>query len=174
MNTGIQRSSATPFGAWTTTSPVGSGTVGKSQPRKDMTRVMAAHGAPYVAQASPHLWKDLMRKVEKALSVDGPSFINVLVPCPRGWRTDVELGIGLCEVAVDTCIWPLYEVEDGRWRLNHKPRVKKPCVDWLKLQGRFDHLLRPENAGALAGQQGQIDDAWESLLAQCNAPQRGA
>lgn len=120
MNTGIQRSSATPFGSWTTTSPVGSLTGGKLERRKDLTRIIAAHGIPYAAQASPHLWKDLMRKVEMALAVDGPSFINVLSPCPRGWRSEPEATIELGKLAVDTCVWPLYEVDHGEWSLSHR------------------------------------------------------
>lgn len=167
MNTGIQRSSATPSGAWTTTSPVGTLLKGKDQPRKDITRIVEAHGAPYVAQASPHLWKDLMRKVDRALSTDGLSFLNVQVPCPRGWRSEPDAGIELCRLAVETCVWPLYEVEHGRWKLNHVPRVKKPYVEWLKPQGRFAHLFKRENAALLENLQAQVDERWEWLLSQC-------
>lgn len=169
MNTGIQRSSATLPGTWTTTSPVGKVTAGKEQTRKDMTRVIAAHGTPYVAQTSPHLWKDLMRKVERALEVDGPTFLNVLSPCPRGWRYDAELGIELGKVAVETCLWPIYEVDKGKWKLNQKPRVKKPVEEWLKLQGRFSHLNQPAHKDTVARVQRDIDESWQSLLALCEA-----
>ncbi len=172
MNTGIQRSSASPLGTWTTTSPVGTHIPGKPQPRKDMTRIIAAHGAPYVAQTSPHLWKDLMRKVERALETDGPTFINVLAPCPRGWRTPDEVGIELGRIAVETCVWPVYEVDHGVWKLNHRPREKKPVEEWLKTQGRFGHLLRPENQRLLESYQAEVDRAWAELLAVCDGPGR--
>ncbi|MFH1140092.1 MAG: thiamine pyrophosphate-dependent enzyme [Chloroflexota bacterium] len=174
MNTGIQRSSASPIGAWTSTSPVGTQIIGKTQPRKDLTRIIAAHGAPYVAQASPHLWKDLMRKVEKALETDGPTFINVLSACPRGWRTPDDAGLLLGKVAADTCVWPLYEVEYGVWKLNHRPREKKPVEEWLKLQGRFSHLLRPENRHVLERYQAEVDREWAGLLAACGGAGKAA
>ncbi|MDP7532210.1 MAG: thiamine pyrophosphate-dependent enzyme [SAR202 cluster bacterium] len=169
MNTGIQRSSATLPGTWTTTSPFSETIPGKLQPRKDMTAIVAAHGVPYVAQASPHLWKDLMRKVETALAAAGPSFINLLAPCPRGWRTEAEIGIRLGTLAVETCVWPIYEVTDGVWKLNSKPREKKPVTEWLKLQGRFSHLMRPGREADIEYIQKQIDRSWESLLARCEA-----
>ncbi|MFQ5860048.1 MAG: thiamine pyrophosphate-dependent enzyme [Dehalococcoidia bacterium] len=167
MNTGIQRSSAALFGTWTTTSPVGRRVLGKPQGRKDLTRIVAAHGAPYVAQASPHLWKDLKRKVARALQTDGPTFINVLAPCPRGWRSDPELGVELGRVAVETCVWPIYEVDHGVWRLNHKPRGKKPVTEWLAVQGRFSHLLQPSHKDTLDQLQREVDEAWDHLLAMC-------
>ncbi|MBI4200206.1 MAG: pyruvate ferredoxin oxidoreductase [Chloroflexi bacterium] len=169
MNTGIQRSSASPLGTWTTTTPVGTRMTGKPQPRKDLTRIVAAHGVPYAAQASPHLWKDFMRKVEKALGTDGPTFINVLAPCPRGWRTPDDLGIQLGRVATETCVWPIYEVDQGVWKLNHRPREKRPVVEWLKVQGRFLHLLRPENRHLLELCQAEVDRSWTSLQAACGA-----
>ena len=172
MNTGIQRSSASPLGAWTTTSPVGTKVLGKPQPRKDLTRIIAAHGAPYVAQASPHLWKDLMRKTERALEVDGPTFLNVLAPCPRGWRSPDEIGIQLGRVATATCVWPIYEVDNGVAKLNHRPREKKPVEEWLELQGRFGHLLRPENRHLLERYQAGVDKAWAELLAACDDSSR--
>ncbi len=164
MNTGIQRSSASPIGTWTTTSPVGKAIPGKSQPRKNMTRIVAAHGIPFVAQASPHLWKDYMRKVEKALSMDGPTFINVLTPCPRGWRTESDESIELGRLAADTCVWPIYEVEHGQWTLNHRPRNKKPVMEWIKSQGRFRHLLSPGNEWVVKQFQEEVDREWEELL----------
>ena len=121
MNTGIQRSSATPFGAHTTTSPAGEAVPGKQQFRKDMTAVMAAHGIPYVAQAAPSRWRDLMQKTRKAVDCGGPAFMNVLASCNRGWRHGTDETIELTQLAVDTCYWPLFEVVDGEWRLSYRP-----------------------------------------------------
>ena len=151
MNTGFQRSSATPAGAWTTTSPVGRTRRGKSGHSKNLTEIMVAHRIPYVAQASPHDPRDLMRKAAKALAVDGPSFINVLSPCPRGWRTEGAESMTLARLAADTCYWPLFEVEDGRYRLTYRPKRKLPVSAWLELQGRFDHMARPGGEASRGG-----------------------
>ena len=167
MNTGIQRSSATPSGTWTTTSPVGGVLPGKGERRKDLTRIIAAHDVAFAAQASPHFWKDLMRKVEKALTVDGPTFINTLSPCPRGWRSEPSATIELGRIAVDTCMWPLYEVDQGEWKLSYRPRKKLPITDWFKEQGRFSHLLRSENQILLNELQSQTDQDWNELLLRC-------
>lgn len=167
MNTGIQRSSATPKGTETSTTPAGRVIPGKPQPRKDITEIMAAHDLPYVAQASPSHWRDLEAKAAKALKIKGPTFINTLSPCPRGWRSDVSDTIELTRLAVDTCYWPLYEVEDGKYRLNHRPKEKKPFHLWLERQGRFHHLFKPENEPIVAELQGEIDRHWEMLLRRC-------
>ena len=167
MNTGIQRSSATPFGAWTTTSPVGKEAPGKTQHRKDITAIFAAHNIPFVAQAAPHAWRDLMSKAKKAVAADGPSFINVIVPCQRGWRYAPGDTIELSQLAVDTCVWSLYEVVDGEWRLNYYPNPKKPVTDWLKSQGRFQHLLKPENKHVVDILQTEVDREWTKLLERC-------
>lgn len=165
MNTGIQRSSATPRGADTTTTPVGKMMPGKRGQRKDLTKIMAAHDIPYVAQVSPAHWNDLYQKAEKAFAVDGPAFINALAPCPRGWRYDPKDTIELCRLAVDTCFWPLYEIVDGRVRITYKPREKKPVTEFLKVQGRFRHLFQPGNEGLLEEIQKDVDRKWEELLA---------
>lgn len=163
MNTGIQRSGATPFGAATTTSPAGKKIPGKTQQRKDLTQCMVAHRGPYVAQASPSHWNDLVKKAEKAFAAKGPAFLNVLSPCPRGWRTPSEDSIELARLAVETCYWPLYEVENGKYKITHTPRQKKPVSEWLKPQGRFKHLYKPENAHLLEEIQKTTDDEWEAL-----------
>ena len=168
MNTGIQRSSATPLWASTTTSPAGSVVKGKTRWRKDLTEIVAGHDIPYVAQASPHLWKDFLRKVDKALETEGPSFINVLAPCPKGWRTETDQSIELGRIAADTCVWPLYEVDGGTWRLSYRPRAKKPVTDWLDGQGRFAHLKRPENRDLVEQFQEAVDRSWEKLQSRCN------
>jgi pyruvate ferredoxin oxidoreductase beta subunit len=163
MNTGIQRSSATPFGANTTTCPAGDVIPGKPQQRKDLTRIMAAHGIPYVAQASPAHWMDLMKKVQKAFEIKGPKFLNVISPCNRGWRSRTDDAIMLSKLAVDTCYWPLYEVENGVTKITFKPKEKKPIVEFLKPQGRFKHLFAPENELMLKKIQENIDKEWELL-----------
>jgi len=164
MNTGIQRSSATPLGADTTTCPAGSVVPGKPQERKDLTKIMAAHGIPYVAQASPSHWSDLMKKVRKALEIKGPKFMNIIAPCNRGWRSMSNDAILLSRLAVETCYWPLYEIENGVTRVNVKPKEKKPLVDFLKPQGRFKHLFAPENEWLLKRAQEDVDKYWERLL----------
>lgn len=166
MNTGIQRSSATPKGAETTTSPVGKVQAGKPRSRKDLTKIVAAHNIPYVAQVSPAHWNDLYAKAEKAFAADGPAFLNAIAPCPRGWRHDSSETIEMCRLAVDTCFWPLYEVENGKIRVTYKPKEKKPLVEFLKRQGRFNHLFKPGNEGLLEELQQEVDRQWEALLAQ--------
>lgn len=167
MNTGIQRSSATPLGAHTTTSPAGSVIPGKPQLRKDLTAIMAAHDIPYVAQAAPSQWRDLMQKTRKAVNCGGPAFMNVLSSCNRGWRHGTDETIEITQLAVDTCYWPLYEVENGEWRLTYKPKEKIPVEEWLKRQGRFRHLFTPQNRHIIDELQAEVDRRWERLLKLC-------
>ncbi len=162
-NTGGQRSSATPLGASATTSPAGEKSYGKVQPRKDLTRIMAAHNIPYAAQASPHRWQDLYNKAKKAFEVEGPAFLNVLCPCPTEWKCDESQSVRMAQLAVETCAWPLYEVENGQYKINFKPKEKKPVLEWLKKQGRFRHLFKEENAGVVEEIQKQVDENWELL-----------
>ncbi len=164
MNTGIQRSSATPMGSNTTTSPAGEVIPGKEEWRKDLTRIVVAHNVPYAAQASPHNWKDLEKKAAKALAIKGPTFLNVMSPCPLGWYSKPEDSIQLAKLSTDTCYWPLYEVEDGVMKVTYKPREKKPIEDWLKPQGRFKHLFKPGGDVIIEKIQAQIDREWERLL----------
>jgi len=167
MNTGIQRSGATPLGAWTTTSPVGRVIPGKPRPRKDLTAIAAAHDIPYAAQASPHNWRDLMRKVRKAVAADGASFLNVLSSCNRGWRHPTDVTIEITRLAVDTCYWPLYEVEDGEWKLTYRPKEKLPIEEFLQPQGRFRHLFREENKHVIEKLQAEVDRKCQQLLKRC-------
>jgi pyruvate ferredoxin oxidoreductase beta subunit len=167
MNTGIQRSGATPLGAHTTTSPAGSVIPGKTQMRKDLTAIVAAHNIPYVAQAAPSQWKDLMEKTRKAVNCGGPAFLNVLSSCNRGWRHETYETLEITQLAVDTCYWPLFEVENGVWRLTYKPKEKLPVEEWLKRQGRFRHLFRPENRHLIDELQAEVDRRWEWLLFLC-------
>ncbi|MBI5206716.1 MAG: pyruvate ferredoxin oxidoreductase [Candidatus Firestonebacteria bacterium] len=168
MNTGIQRSSATPHGADTTTTPAGKVIHGKKEYRKDLTECMVAHDIPYVAQASPHNWRDLVQKAEKAFSVNGPAFINVISPCPRGWRYEANVSIQMAKLAVETCFWPLYEVENGVYKINYIPQEKKPILEWVKLQGRFRHLMRDDNKYIIDELQADLDRKWDSLLRKSN------
>jgi pyruvate ferredoxin oxidoreductase beta subunit len=132
-NTGGQRSSATPLGASATTSPAGTHSPGKLQWRKDLTKILTAHNIPYVAQASPSRWQDMYNKAKKAFEVEGPAFLNILCLCPTEWKYDESKGVELAKIAVDTCVWPLYEVENGNYKLNYKPKEKKSDEEWEEL-----------------------------------------
>ena len=165
MNTGVQRSSATPRGASATTSPAGKAIPGKPQDRKNLTEIVAAHGVPYVAQASVSNLIDLANKVERAMSYQGPKLINVLSTCPLGWRTRRDSAIPMAKLAVDTCYWPLYEVVEGVYKVNYKPKEKLPIEEWLKPQGRFRHLFKSEEGKKLIAElQAAVDRHWEELL----------
>jgi len=163
MNTGIQRSGATPQGAHTTTAPVGQVRPGKEQTSKDLTAIMAAHDLPYVAQASISYWNDFITKVQKALNTDEPTFINVLQPCRLGWGYDPADTLELARLAVETCAWPVYEVVGGNYRITRKPREKKPLTEFLKRQSRFRHLFSAENRPFLESLQADVDRKWEKL-----------
>ncbi|MBO6161710.1 MAG: pyruvate ferredoxin oxidoreductase [Eubacterium sp.] len=165
MNTGIQRSSATPRYADTTTTPVGSVSNGKLQPRKDLAEIIAAHNIPYVAQSTfTPMMKDLYEKAEKAIYTPGAAFLNVMAPCPRGWRYDTADIANICKLAIDTCYWPLFEVVEGKWILNYEPKKKLPIEDFLRVQGRFKHLFKPGNEELLVQFQQEVDKRWEDLL----------
>lgn len=170
MNTGIQRSSATPKGTDTTTSPAGKVVPGKKEFQKDLTSIMVAHRIPYVAQTSPSNWRDLTSKVEKALNTEGPSFINILSPCPLGWRHKSDESLELARIAVETCFWPLYEVENGVYKLSYKPKEIRPITDWLTPQGRFRHLSEPKNKHIIDELQQEISKRWQELLKKCGEP----
>jgi pyruvate ferredoxin oxidoreductase beta subunit len=169
MNTGVQRSGATPFGANTTTSPVGADSFGKAQRRKDMTAIAVGHHVPYVAQAVASHWYDLSRKVEAAIAVDGPAFLNVLTDCPVGWGHEPRLMPRVLNAAVDSRFWPLYEVVDGRYALSYDPEHPIPVADWLRLQKRFAHLLEQSARVRLDEIQKQVDSDWNDLLARCTS-----
>ncbi len=169
MNTGIQRSGATPFGASTKTAPAGKMHQGKEEFKKDLVAVVAGHKIPYVAQASPSNWPDLMKKAKKAFEVDGPAFLNVISPCIPGWGYSMKDTVKLAKLAVDTCFWPLYEVENQEWKLNYDPGDKKvPLSEWMKPQARFRHMFKPENAELLKKAQEHIDAEWERLKKRCS------
>lgn len=169
MNTGIQRSGATFTGTWTTTTPAGQAIPGKLEWRKDMTAIVAAHGIPYVAQAAVHHWKDLMTKVRKAEAASGPAFINVLSPCNRGWRHEPDQTMEISRLAVESGIWPLYEVTDGTWKLSGGARKKVPVRDYLAAQGRFRHITNGQHDEVIDHIQKKVDAEWQQLQNRCSA-----
>ena len=165
MNTGIQRSSATPHFADTTTTPAGKVIPGKMQVRKDLTEVMEAHHLPYVAQtAAVGNFKDLYEKAEKAIYTEGATFLNVLAPCPRGWGYPTDELMNINKLAVDTCYWPLYEVEHGKYRITYKPAKKLPIEEFLRPQRRFKHMFAPGNEWMIEEFQKEVDKRWNELL----------
>ena len=165
MNTGIQRSSATPKFADTTTSPAGKVLPGKMQSRKDLTKIMVSHHLPYVAQTVGYLnFKDLYEKSEKAIYTEGPTFLNVLSPCPRGWGYPTDMLMHINKLAVETCYWPLYEVVDGKYKINYKPSKKLPIEEFLRPQKRFKHLFKPGNEWMIEAFQKEVDARWQELL----------
>lgn len=171
MNTGIQRSGGTPLGAWTTTSPAGKKIPGKPQLKKPIADIMVAHEMPYVATASPFYWRDLLTKVRRGLEVEGPAFLHVIAPCPRGWRHDTSKSIEISRLAVETCVFPLWEAVDGEYKLSApsklialRPERKKPVREYLKLQGRFRHLFTPEFEYLIDKIQEIVNKRWQKLL----------
>ena len=167
MNTGVQRSGATPFGASTTTSPSGEVGLGKLQERKDMTAIAVAHHVPYVAQATASHWFDLAQKADRAAAALGPAFLNVLSDCPVGWGHEPRQFKHVLDAAVETRFWPLYEVVNGEYSLTYEPAERVPVEEWLKGQKRFAHLLDPKNADLLRHVQKRVDSDWDKLLALC-------
>ncbi|UCC34033.1 MAG: pyruvate ferredoxin oxidoreductase [Candidatus Bathyarchaeota archaeon] len=171
MNTGIQRSGGTPHGAWTTTSPAGRVIPGKPEYKKPIADIILAHGIPYLATASPAYWRDLITKTRRGLEVDGPAFLHVLAPCPRGWRYDTSKTIEIAKLAVETCVFPLWEAIEGECTLSPpskaialKPERQKPIKDYLKTQGRFRHLFKPEFEQVIDEIQDIVNRRWKLLL----------
>jgi pyruvate/2-oxoacid:ferredoxin oxidoreductase beta subunit len=163
MNTGIQRSSATPYGAWTTTTPVKHF---KTRPKKDIVAIMAAHRIPYIATASVSHPEDFYKKMLKARDIKGTRFFHVFAPCPTGWKSRPEDSVKLARMAVQNGLFPLYEITDGEnWTLNLKLKDKKPIIDYIRLQGRFRHLGETE----LQAMQDEVDRKWNKLLKNCGA-----
>jgi pyruvate ferredoxin oxidoreductase beta subunit len=162
MNTGIQRSSSTPFGAATTTSPAGKVKPGQVTWKKNMPEIAVAHNIPYVATACPSYPFDLMEKIKKAAKVEGPAYVHILSVCPTGWRLPPELAIRAGRLAVETGIFPLYEVEEGKYRLSVEVPERRPVEDYLKIQGRFRHLT-PDLIEKI---QKHVDKKYNNLLAK--------
>ena len=160
MNTGIQRSSSTPYGASTTTAPAGKKSIGQVTWKKNMPLIAAAHNIPYVATACPSYPFDLMDKVKKAADTDGPAYVHIFSVCPTGWRTSPEMGIEIGKLAVQTGVFPLYEVENGKYKLSMKVANRKPVQDYLKPQGRFRHLSEDD----IKLIQERTDEEYEKLV----------
>ena len=179
MNTGIQRSGGTPKYAATTTSPAGEVIPGKTESKKPIADIMVAHRIPYVATATPAHWMDFMKKVRKGLEVNGPGFIHSLSSCDRGWRHDNAISIEVLRRAVDTCYFPLWEwtpetgyvLTDRSLVIARNPSLKQPIERFVEVQGRFRHLMKPENKEKLKELQEYVDKVWEDLLKRAsNAP----
>jgi len=166
MNTGIQRSSATPKGASTTTAPAGKERYGKQEKRKNLTEIVAAHEIPYVAQASISHLQDLSDKADKAIHRDGPAFLNVLSTCQLGWRIPPKDAVKVAQKGVDTCFWPLYEVDEGEYNITYEPKEKLPVEEWLEPQKRFAALFKTGNEEVVKEIQEDIDRDWEKLQAK--------
>ncbi|UCE19764.1 MAG: 3-methyl-2-oxobutanoate dehydrogenase subunit beta [Gemmatimonadota bacterium] len=159
MNTGIQRSSATPWGAWTTTTPVRHF---KNRPKKDIMMVMAAHKIPYAATATVAFPDDLVAKVQKAKTIHGTRFLHILSPCPPGWKIPSEIAIRLARLAIETKIFPLYEIENGeKYTITRQPDGV-PVIEYLKFQGRFKHLTKSQ----MDDIQDMVEKEWENLLSK--------
>ena len=165
MNTGIQRSSSTPVHAATSTTPAGSAIPGKIQHKKDLTLIVMGHNIPYVAQTLPlGNFRDMSEKCERALYTKGAAFLNILAPCPRGWRYETPKLMEVAKLAVETCIWPLYEIVEGKLTLSYLPKNKLPVEDYMKLQGRYSHVLAKGNEHLVEEYQKQVDKEWQLLL----------
>jgi len=178
MNTGIQRSGGTPYGASTTTSQSGKAVPGKLEQKKPIADIMVAHDMPYVATASPYYWKDLITKARKGIEVNGPAFLHVFAPCPRGWRSDPSKSIELSRLAVETCVFPLWEAVNGEYQLSTPskvmalaPQKKKSVREYLQVQGRFRHLFTPQNEKMIDDIQRRTDEKWQRLLKKCGLAQ---
>jgi pyruvate ferredoxin oxidoreductase beta subunit len=164
MNTGIQRSSATPFGACTTTSPPGRFSIGNETWKKPIVEIVAAHRNPYAATASIGFVPDLKEKVKRALEKKNqPSFIHVHCPCPLGWKFKPSKTIEIAKLAVGTGMWMLHEIRNGDFRISKNVENRKPVEEYLKTQGRFAHLFKPDNKHIIKKIQDHVDNEWENM-----------
>ncbi len=164
MNTGYQRSAATPLHAETTTRPWVKNIHGNPTKRKNLTKIVEAHNIPFVAQAATAFDDDFMQKVKLGLATEGPAFIDVLSTCRLGWGHPSNMANELSRLAVETCYWPIYEIRNGRFRLNHRPKEPELIEKFLRYQKRFEHLLLPENAKELEEFKEEILSEWKTLV----------
>jgi pyruvate ferredoxin oxidoreductase beta subunit len=174
MNTGIQRSGGTPTGAATTTTPAGSVIPGKLERKKPIAEIILAHEIEYAATASPFYWKDMLTKVRKGLEVEGPAFLHIFAPCPRGWRSDPARTIEYSKLAVESCVFPLWEAVKGKRQLSIPsklialaPQKRKSVKEYLAGQGRFRHLFKPQNSHIIDEIQRNTDERWQKLIQKC-------
>lgn len=164
MNTGNQRSSATPFGASTETTPWGEKSFGKTEKRKDIMEIVKAHNVSYLAQANVAYLPDLRKKAKKAFATKGPKFLSVFSPCTNNWKFPTSQYVNVARLATETNFWPLFEIENGKYEINWATEKRKPIEEFLKTQGRFKHLFFPENKKILGKIQEQVDEDWKKLL----------
>ncbi|RAX57487.1 pyruvate ferredoxin oxidoreductase [Helicobacter monodelphidis] len=163
-NTGGQRSGSTPIGASTTTTPSGRISYGKKDKKKDILAIMAAHGAPYVAQVAPNQWKDMAKKIKRAMEAEGPTFINAMSACTTEWRFPSNTTVEVSDLAVDSLVFPLYEIVNGvELNITYRPKKIVPVRDYLAVQGRFKHLFKKENEHIIDEWQKVVDARWEYL-----------
>jgi pyruvate ferredoxin oxidoreductase beta subunit len=163
-NTGGQRSSSTPIGSSTTTSPSGRISYGEKKVKKDIVSIMAAHGSPYVAQVAPNKWKDMIKKTQRAINTEGPTFLNAMSACTTEWKFDPADTIKISDIAVDALIFPLYEIIDGKeLNITYRPKTVIPVRDYLGCQGRFKHLFRPEFEHVIKDWEKRVQDNWDYL-----------
>jgi pyruvate ferredoxin oxidoreductase beta subunit len=172
MNTGIQRSSSTPLGASTTTSPAGKASTGQQTWKKNVPEIMAAHNIPYVATINPSYPFDLFRKVQKAAAIDGPAYLHAYSCCPTGWKMRTELAIQIGRLAVESGVFPLYEVENGVYRMTERihPEELRPLRDYLKPQGRFRHMTKD----AIEAAEARVHKEYKQLLTKERVTQEEA
>jgi len=163
MNTGNQRSSATPFGAFTETTPVGKNSFGNMETRKNLMEIVNAHRIPYLAQANVAFVNDLKMKAKKALAAEGPSFLLVFSPCTNNWKFPTSQYVNIAKLATETNLWPLYEIENGKYKINWATESPKRVDEFLKTQGRFKHLFSDKNKEVLKKIQKLTDEEWERL-----------
>lgn len=164
MNTGNQRSGATPIGADTETTPYGKESYGKTIRRKDIMSIVAGHHIPYAATASIGFSQDFQDKVKKAFEFEGPKFILVFSPCVVGWKFPPAQTINVAKLATETNFWPLYEIEDGQYQINYEPKKQLPMEEFYKIQGRFKHLFKREDKDEILKKvQDEVDKEWNRL-----------
>ena len=164
MNTGNQRSSATPYGAATETTPAGLASFGKMEKRKNIMDIVAAHHPPYIAQANVAYMSDLKQKARKALAVEGPSFLSVFSPCTNNWKFPTSQYVAIAKLASETNFWPLYEIENGRHIITYEPKNVKPLTEFLKTQGRFKHLFSEKNKPVIEQMQRNVNEEFARLV----------
>jgi len=165
MNTGNQRSSATPYGASTETTPAGEVSFGKTEWRKNLMDIVSVHHIEYLAQANVAFLPDLKMKARKALSVSGPSFLSVFSPCTNNWKFPTSQYVNVARLATETNFWPLYEIEKGKYKITWEPKMPKPVSEFLKTQGRFKHLFSEKNKPVLERIQKMVNDEFARLVA---------
>ncbi|HRZ95697.1 MAG TPA: thiamine pyrophosphate-dependent enzyme [Candidatus Moranbacteria bacterium] len=163
MNTGNQRSSATPYGTSTETTPAGKQSFGKMEVRKNLIEIVKAHGVPYAAQANVANLTDLKKKAKKALETEGPTFLLVFSPCTNNWKFPTSQYVNIAKLATETNFWPLYEIENGKYKITYEPNSPKPVAEFLKTQGRFKHLFSEKNKPVLEQIQRMINEEFARI-----------